>query len=219
MIRLAVAVEGPTEKEFVGRLLSKHLMEVGVAPTPVVLGRGRGGNVGVDRVTHEMVRLYWSFDVVTSLVDYYGFRDKGTRTVDELELHLLEQVRKRISGELRREAIIPYVQRHEFESLLFADVDVFAGLPTIPPGLTDALREIRSRFPTPEDINDDSETAPSKRIGKLMPSFRKPVAGLILAEAAGLNAIRAECPRFDRWLARLESLGRSTGGATANADP
>lgn len=60
-----------------------------VETTPIQLGRGRGtgggGNVRIEPLTKEMVKLRQSFDAVTSLVDFYGFRGKGSRTVEELE--------------------------------------------------------------------------------------------------------------------------------------
>ena len=209
MIRLAVSVEGRTETEFVKRILGNHLRGKGIDPTPVALGRGRGaggGNVGVERLTLEMSRLHWHFDAVTSLVDYYGFRDKGERTVDELEEHLIEQIQQRISRHWDPTKIIPYVQRHEFEGLLFSDVSAFAILADAPPNLVEALRQIRSQFQTPEDINDNRDTAPSKRILRLMPRYSKIVAASRLVEEMGIDVIRAECHRFHRWVTRLESL-------------
>ena len=69
-----------------------------------------------------------------------------------------------------------------------------------------ALRRIRAQFPTPEDINDDPSTALSKRIVGAIPRYRKSVHGPQVAETVGLGAIRAECSRFNEWVARLESL-------------
>ena len=41
----------------------------------------------------------------------------------------------------------------------------------------------------------------------MIPGYQKVVAGPLIARETGLDAIRAECPRFAQWLARLESLG------------
>ena len=97
MNRLAISVEGSTEEEFVKSVLADHLWTVMVEATPVKLGRARGsglggGNVNVQRLAGDMVYLYWSFDFVTSLVDFYGFRDKGKMTIDELEEHLTKEI-------------------------------------------------------------------------------------------------------------------------------
>ena len=211
MIRLAVSVEGPTEEEFVKTVLLDHLRRMDVAIQPVLIGRARntdkgGGNVTIDRLASEMASLYGSFDAVTSLVDFYGFRDKEDRTVQVLETHLHDEVGNRIGGSWNETRVFPYVQRHEFEGLLFANVEAFGRLVDVPEESVAALRAIRSRFPTPEDINDHPDTAPSKRIVDAIPRYRKAVHGHQVAETTGLAAIRAECPRFNEWVSRLESL-------------
>ena len=205
MARLAISVEGETEEEFVKEALTIHLQSRGIYATPVLLGRARrrrqgGGNVTIDRLAREMQHLRNSFDAVTSLVDFYGFRGKGTRSPDVL----VQAIHDRI-GRFDDESVFPYVQVHEFEGLLFADVDAFQTVFQDAP--VDDLRSIRSTFDTPEDINDNTMTAPSKRIGKLIRDYRKRLHGPLLAVEIGLERIRSECARFDAWLRRLESLG------------
>jgi len=94
---------------------------------------------------------------------------------------------------------------HEFEALLFSNPDRF------PQGigrcdLAADLRMIRQGFASPEDINDSVETAPSKRIEGLFPGYEKPLFGVIAAMEIGLPTMRQECPHFNNWLERLESL-------------
>ena len=210
MIRLAVSVEGRTEEEFVKTVLAGHLRSHGVEPVPILIGRARGasggGNVSVERLAPEMRALYSSFDAVTSLVDFYGFRGREDReTVEALENRLGEALR-RVIRECDSRRVIPYVQQHEFESLLFSDVDAFAVLPGVSNEVVPALRHIRSQFPGPEDINDNRRTAPSKRIAGAMPEYRKVVHGPLIAGETGLDAIRRECRRFNAWMERLEAL-------------
>ena len=102
--------------------------------------------------------------------------------------------------------MVPYVQRHEFEGLLFSDVEVFATQIDFPHDCVSALLTVREQFTTPEDINDHYETAPSKRLASVIPRYRKVLHGAVLAGKIGLDAIRAQCPRFDVWLTRLEAL-------------
>lgn len=206
MIRLAISVEGQTEEEFVKRVLADYLWSRGVIPQPILLG-GSGGDVTVERLARDMARLYWDFDFVTSLVDFYGFRGKGSATVDELEKIIDEKVNDHVRRSWDQSRVFSYVQQHEFEGLLFSDASAFARLIDVPDGAVDALGEIRSQFPTPEDINDNSDTAPSKRIVRLIPRYQKVVDGSLLAEEIGLETIRAACPRFNAWVTRLEALG------------
>lgn len=203
--RLGISVEGETEEEFVKEALATHLQSRGIYATPVLLGRARrraqsGGSVTIDRLAREMRHLRHSFDAVTSLVDFYGFQGKGTRSPDGL----VQAIRDRI-GRRDDESVFPYVQMHEFEGLLFSDVDAFQAVFRDAP--VDDLRSIRSMFHTPEDINDNAMTAPSKRIGRLIRGYRKRLHGPMLAVEIGLGRMRRECVRFDAWLRRLESLG------------
>ena len=208
MIRLAISVEGQTEEEFVKQFLADHLREKGVDPRPILLGsaRGRsaGGSVSVEQLALEMKHLSKSCDAVTSLVDFYGFRHKGNKTVDDLE----EVLRQELGRWWHPQKVFPYIQLHEFEGLLFSDVDAFTKLIGISHPSIQDLQNIRSQFPTPEDINDNKDTAPSKRIAKVIPRYKKTVYGPLLAMEIGLDKIRAECPRFNGWVTKLESLGR-----------
>jgi hypothetical protein len=94
---------------------------------------------------------------------------------------------------------------HEFEALLFSDPDQFAqgiGRSDLAP----ELHNIRQAFPSPEEINDSPENAPSKRIERLFPGYNKVRSGVNAANAIGLTKIRQECPHFNDWLNRLEAL-------------
>ncbi len=210
MIRLAISVEGQTEESFVKDVLAGHLRPLGVAADPILIGRAReggqgGGGVRVERLVSDMVRLRQSFDAVTSLVDFYGFRGKGDRTAEALEEHLDGEIRARLPG---AERVFSYVQKHEFEGLLFSDVAAFRALGDRGIRGMAALAAARRQFATPEDINDTPEGAPGARIGRAAPGFRKRLHGPLVARETGLEKIRGACPRFAAWLARLEGLAR-----------
>ena len=207
MIRLAISVEGQTEEAFVKDVLAAHLRPMEVEPYPILLGRARGGggggNVGVDRLVSDMVRLRRSFDAVTSLVDFYGFRGKEDRTVEQLERDLVQEIRARMPDVTQT---FPYVQKYEFEGLLFSDAAAFRAIGPEADGAVETLARIRRQFATPEDVNDDPCGAPSKRIAREVAGYCKRLHGPLVAQAAGLAKIRAECSRFRAWLTRLEGL-------------
>ena len=69
------------------------------------------------------------------------------------------------------------------------------------------LRNIRNQFNTPEEINDSATTAPSKRLIELYPAYDKVAFGILISKRIGLETIRHECPHFNQWLSRIESLG------------
>lgn len=202
MIRLGIVVEGATEEMFVQSILGPHLRDFQVDAKASSLN----GGVSLSRIVKEMAKFSHSFDAVTSLIDFYGFQDRPDATADALQA--------RIDGELARRAkagahVFSYVQMHEFEALLFADVSGFSVIAGAPTNLVARLRSIRAQFPTPEDINDSPSTAPGKRIEGEHPGYKKVAGGRAVAEEIGLAGIRAECPRFDAWVARLEALGEA----------
>ncbi|WP_199769702.1 DUF4276 family protein [Aeromonas sp. ASNIH2] len=57
-------------------------------------------------------------------------------------------------------------------------------------------------------MNNSPQTAPSKRILALVPNYKKTLHGPLIAEDIGLDAIRAQCPHFNRWIERLLVLPR-----------
>ena len=203
MIRLAVVAEGQTEAKFVRAVLADHLRSRNVHSALVVMG----GNVSVQRLARYLARLYGSHNAVTSLVDFYGFKQRGRASADELETKVLDQVRKNIRRDWDERKVLPYVQRHEFEALLFADVAAFLSIKDVDEKGVARLQRIRSQFATPEDINDDHASAPSKRILQVAPGYNKVAQGASVAAQIGLERMRSACPRFHAWLARLEALG------------
>lgn len=200
MTRLGISVEGATEREFVNRLLRPHLLRHGVDAKAIDLR----GNVSLDKIRGVLPALLGGFDHVSTLYDYYRFKGRGARTVDELEAAIGELVEPDRSSRLT-----PYVQRYEFEALLFAvpkhAVDWLHGTPAQLSEMEEAVR----RSGSPELVNDSVETSPSHRMRKLFASYDKKLHGPEIIELAGLELVRAECTRFDAWLTRLEQLPMS----------
>jgi len=153
---------------------------------------------------------------VTTLIDYYGIYSKfkfpnwedAENIVDKsIRMTALESAMKAdIDPELRNR-FIPYMQLHEFEGLLFNDINIF--IEQIPErdliGMVE-LEETFTNYPNPELINNGRQTAPSKRLERIIAGYNKVVYGDILAEAIGLTRIRSKCPRFNNWLSTLENI-------------
>jgi hypothetical protein len=59
---------------------------------------------------------------------------------------------------------------------------------------------------TPEHINNNPNTAPSKRILKIYPEYNKVLDGYNIAKFIGIDKIRVECRHFDKWLSKLEHI-------------
>jgi hypothetical protein len=197
MSRLGISVEGATEREFVNRVLRPHLSTFGITVTAIDLR----GNVSLDKIRGVLPALLGSFERVSTFYDFYGFKGRDERSIERLESAIGDLVDVE-----RRERLIPYVQRYEFEALLFAvpqhAVDLMGGTHAQREEMQQAVR----RAGSPELVNDSFETSPSHRMKKYFSAYDKKLHGPEIVALAGLPAIRNECPRFHAWVTKLEQL-------------
>jgi Domain of unknown function (DUF4276) len=220
MTRITVIVEGATEEAFIKNVVAPSLWVREIFVTPVILGvpGHKGGNVSYARVRKDVL-LQLKQDrtaYCSTMFDLYGLGDgfpgkplppglNGLGRAMRIEQAFYEDIAAAIP-ELRPDVrFIPYLQVHEYEGLLFSDSDAFAAA-LGRQHISRLLKDIRDAFPTPEDINDDANTAPSKRVLALYPAYQKVIEGTVAAQAVGLRNMRRECPHFDEWVARLEAL-------------
>lgn len=219
-MRIAFVVEGPTEEQFVARVLREHLVERGAwEASPRILwtkkpshGRGafRGGATGWGQIRRDIELCCRTFDVVTTMLDYYGLpADVPGRaapvgaTSDARAAFVERAIAEAIASP--RAILIPNLVVHEYEALLFSDIDAIASV--VPDADRDQLDAIATAFETPEHINDARATSPARRLaGASRERYDKARHGPIIAASIGLERIRARCPRFDGWLSRIEGL-------------
>ncbi|MCF6252659.1 MAG: DUF4276 family protein [Methylococcaceae bacterium] len=196
MVRLCISVEGDTELRFVHSCFVPYFAQKNIFVTPVSLR----GNISVDRVSHELKKLLYNYDVVTTLYDFYGFKNlKEGETKDSLE----ERILKSVPEELRNK-LIPYIQMYEFEGLLFSSPSAMANI-LQKKELELWAQNILDQFNgNPESINDSTEAAPSKRLAET--SYRKTTHGPNIMSEIGLDEVRQKCKGFDGWLSLLENL-------------
>lgn len=214
MRRVCIICEGPTEANFVISSLKPHLLNHSVDAYPSILqapsGRHKGGRVTVERLVKHMSHEYNACDRITSLVDFYGFKDRDGRSRPAIEAEILQRVQA-CTTRFDPRFVLPYVQMHEFEGLLFSNTEEFRWvLDGWNDDVRSKLKHIRETFASPEDINDSPETAPSKRILAIFANgtYSKTEHGPLIAEAIGLDEIRKQCPAFNEWLGKLEAWGK-----------
>ena len=224
MTRLLISVEGATEERFVYRVLAPHLYALGytaVAASPMgtaISREKRGGVKAWDDVLKDIVNKLRGDRglIVSTMVDYYGMpRDWPGRAAvppsgatpsqiaDPIEQGMLDAVVRDMGSDFDASRFVPYVMMHEFEAMLFSDCNGLA-IGIGHPALARSLQAVRDGFDTPEAIDDSPDSAPSKRIERLFGDYDKPLIGIDVVEAIGIDTIRRECPHFAGWVARLE---------------
>ncbi|MFZ2445973.1 MAG: DUF4276 family protein [Syntrophobacteraceae bacterium] len=231
MARLLVHVEGETEETFVNEILRPHLYSLGYSMVGARLignarQRARRGGIKPWHSVRSDIIKHLKEDAgrfITTMVDYYGMPRAGIRgwpgreaagelpypqRASTVEDALLADICHEMGEGFNPVRFIPFVIMHEFEGLLFSDCEAFArGIGQ--PGLAIDFKAIRNEFCSPEEINDSPITAPSKRVGALVPGYTKPIMGAVAVRTIGLPRIRSECPHFDDWLSRMEALPKS----------
>lgn len=213
-IRLHCIVEGQTEQTFVRELLQEGLQNFGIWIEPRLLPtspKGAGGGMSYERFKAYLTKYLQGDPTAcfTTMIDLYKLHS-GFPGFNEVPPDPYEKV-KFLEGKLQNsfnsDHFIPYIQLHEFEALLFSQVETIVDvLEERYSAKLAALQKIRDRFATPEHINNGESTAPSKWLIRLYPRYRKVAFGSRIAVRIRLPKIRAECRHFNNWLSCLESL-------------
>ena len=219
MKKALILVEGQAEETFVREILGPYLSGRGVYPqaklvTPKRVKSGsdfKGGIVSYGKVRNDIIRLLGdtSAEVVTTMIDFYGLPDSfpGRPTLpagscyDQVAF-LEEAFRK----DINHQKFLPYLMLHEFEAMLFVAPEKIAqAFPRI--NKYAELSVIKAEFESPEEIDDDPKTAPSRRIQGFFPGYQKTLDGPLIILEIGLDQIRSECPHFNDWIESVERLG------------
>jgi len=216
MNRLYILVEGPTEERFVKDVLSAYFLNKGIYITPIIISnkildsgtKFKGGNVTFNKVIHECKKLLNS-GYTTTLLDYYGIDTKFKGYKESLDVKELKGkkdiLEKGLADEIKNKKFIPNIQMHEFESLLFSNIDEFQWIEEDKDKII-ALKSEISGFETPEHVNNSKITAPSKRILKHYPEYNKVLDGINIAQEIGIEKMMVECPLFRGWIEEIEKV-------------
>jgi hypothetical protein len=213
-MRLNFIVEGATEKGFVDSVLAEHF---GARGWKVCARSIDGGRYGAFKRWRRDLRAWMREDQnsdvrFTTMLDLYGLpedfptpENAAALTDPYGRVSALETVWARDIDDPR---FVPYIQLHEYEALLFADVEqLLHEFPNAERGVRQ-LRQVVESIGNPELIDAGQDTAPSKRIIGAIPEYRgrKASSGPLVAKKIGLATLRQRCRHFDTWLGWLEAL-------------
>ncbi|WP_214107793.1 DUF4276 family protein [Acrocarpospora catenulata] len=216
---VCVLVEGQTEEVIVRDVIQPEIGG-GIWLQPVILktsrpaGKvpGRGGVSLWKKIENDLKLLLRNpaFDLVTTLIDYYalpgdtpGMATRPSGSPYDRVRHVEAAIHEAMG---RNPRLLPHLALHETEAWVLAAAERLATLTDVPE-LAKELAAVVAAAGGPELVNDGISTAPSKRIIKLYPAYRKTVDGPLAIADHGLSAIRQVCPHMDKWLTRILEVG------------
>ena len=221
LARLHIIGEGASEVNFAQRILAPHLAPKLVLSRAVLTSRDRkhglvfrGGLSNYAKAKNDIGlwlreapeaehRFTTMFDFYRLPNDFPGYAAAQKLSDPYQKVAILEEA---LRADIGDERFLPYLQLHEFESLIFADpakldweyLDHEVGI--------QHLLAVSADFANPELVNGSESTAPSKRIEQAIPEFDKATAGISVLSRIGLLTLKNRCPHFAEWLLKLESL-------------
>lgn len=225
MIIINVLCEGPTEENFVKKVLSPYFrpMEVIVKGRQVTTNRKlkiTGGITSYAKIKNDFMlwmkengRDTYNCHLYTCMFDYYqlptdfpGFPPRGNDAISKV--HYLEE---QLAADLNTCSFVPYIQLHEFEALVFAGLDY---LKKDHPNQDKAIKRLKLELQqcggNPEAVNNRFDTSPSRRLMAALGRYNKPKTGPMVAEQVGVEGLKGQCPHFKEWIDRLEQMIQET---------
>jgi hypothetical protein len=224
MSEIVAIVEGETEQIFIRDQLAAHLGNLGISIWAVLSGKTRrhGGVKKWELARSDILRTLKEGRYCTTMFDYYAMpQDWPGRAfasglpwqqrASHVEAEILKDISTAVGSDLHPAQFMPHVQLHEFEALLFANTEILAAASTAICGLSEQylrneFEKILAAAGHPEAINDGYETCPSRRITRIVHGFRKRTHSPIVAQRIGMDELIADCPHFNGWVRKLESV-------------
>lgn len=189
-------VEGQTESNFIKNIFlnyfDKNLFYYGIINLS-------GGTINIKTVVDWVKKLINSNDFVTTLIDFYKFQNPNQCSIEEMETKIKETLAEQVNNQTIKK-FIPYLQKYEFEALLFADREIITKLLGL--NKTQERMLYNKKYNTPEEINHS--IPPSKVIKNIYPKFTKTIDAINIVDKIGKEKLMQECPKFASWIKTLE---------------
>ena len=222
MVEVIVFAEGPSDEQFLKRVVAPALHAAQIFLKPQTLHTSRdstGGAINFDRLCRNVRNTLRqsSTTYLTTFFDLYGLdtempghsmvsgfgepADKARHIETELHAALVDKLK------FRPDRFIAHIQPYELEGLFFSNTQLLAQSAPGWDSAAEALGRVRRSFSTPEHINDGYDTKPSARLSSLLkPSYRKTTHAPLIGQKLGLSVILKECKHFANWVERLLEL-------------
>lgn len=219
--RLNITAEGQTEEMFVKQTLSIYLGQFNISTDVrcVLTSKDkkkayRGGLISYEKAkkdiitwlkedNHPEARFTTMFDLYALPDDFPKFEEAKKYTDPYQRVELLENA---FGEDINDRRFLPYIQLHEFEALILSKPEELRYAYFEHDDSIKQLVELLKEKENPELINDKPETAPSKRIIKLIPEYDKVSVGAPIAGIIGIDWLKTHCKHFNDWLDKIKEI-------------
>lgn len=225
--QLHILCEGPTEVTFASKVLAPYFQAHSIYVKPVLLCTSKkngayGGVTNYAKIVNDLRPIFAGLrnspnetHIVTTMLDLYGIPTDipGYNTAASChnpydKVVCIEQA---FAENIGNRFFIPYIQLHEFETLLFSDI---SKLTFVYPEAQQEIDQLKADTDgigegNPELINHGVNTAPSKRIIKCLAAkynYDKVRSGASIASQITLPVILNRCAHFREWIERIITL-------------
>ncbi|MBF0451136.1 MAG: DUF4276 family protein [Candidatus Magnetomorum sp.] len=223
-MRLHILAEGQTEERFVKDTLSEYLgkFQISTDVRSVYTSKDknrfyRGGLVSYRKARKDIqswlkedanpdARFTTMFDLYALPKDFPLYKESKSIMNPYQKVESLEKAFKKDINDLR---FVPYIQLHEFETLVLANpnnlaLEYFDNASAIQ--TLQAILDVHKG--NPELINENPASAPSKRIIEVIPDYDKVNVGATIAGINGIEFLKNSCRHFKSWIDILEGLSK-----------
>lgn len=215
MRNVYIYCEGQTEESFIREVLYPYFLEMNIFVRPIICTTSRtlskkfkGGVSNYDKIKHELIKLCKTHhnEYITTMFDYYAMpkNTPGINIQDSDIYSQIKKIEKAINDDIGQPNCNFHLMLHEFEGLLFSNPESFKLIAEN--DVINEIQKIKTKYLTPEHINNSPETAPSKRLEKLIPNYAKIKNGTLISKEIGIDKILAECVHFRTWIEQIKNL-------------
>lgn len=215
--RLVFIVEGDSEVQFVNEKIIPYLYTTLVESNGWTFNAQKittnkklnisGGNINFSYLENEVSRVSsQNSPWITTMLDFYklppdfpGFTTDGC---------LICSIENAMADKIGYNRFVPYIQKYEFETLLFADVESFSLL--CDEKQMTQLREIKASYQEIESINGGRDTAPSKRLAHIF-NYEKTSDSMVILDNIEMQSLIKASPRFGRWIDKIARIVKQEG--------
>lgn len=224
-IILHILCEGQTEDRFVNDVLKEYLSAFNIVCKSQILLTNkqkncRGGVLSYQQAKNDLTIMFKQFrdnenetHWFTTMFDLYklpgDFPDYDKQFGDIYDR--VNHLQQAFADDIANTRFIPYIQLHEYEALVFANLNYLEAEYPATPDLhrkIDILRkELETKQNNPELIN--TIKAPSKHIISALEglhNYNKPKIGSAVAAKIGIPKLKEICKHFSTWINVLEQL-------------